>query len=311
MSDNNEIDESLKACREIEDFLIKDDMKKDSDGFLDFDFNNETFREIDKILEEVDTSSYDMETQEDNIITTGRDENTQDYYYEEPTVSEPEVPEEPETIEVIPAKPFHLENLADFNPDTEIGFESSTDLNITEEEYIERHPFLRIVLSVLICIVVAMLLSLFINKFVAYHTSVEGSSMETTLSNGDQLIVETVSYYFREPERFDVVVFPYTENVTYIKRVIGLPGERIRIQDGTIYINGHAITENYGNEKMEDGGIAENEILLGEDEYFVLGDNRNASVDSRREDVGPITEDEIEGRAWLRFYPFSDFSFVD
>lgn len=180
----------------------------------------------------------------------------------------------------------------------------------SDSEYNERHPLLHTLLGVLICVIVAMLLSLLITKYVAHHTSVEGSSMESTLSNGDQLIVEKLSYYFHDPERFDVIVFPYDNNVNYIKRIIGLPGETVQIMDGKIFINGEILNEDYGNAVMEEDGIASDVIQLGDDEYFVLGDNRNASVDSRKEEVGNIKRDKIQGKAWLRFYPFDDFQII-
>lgn len=134
--------------------------------------------------------------------------------------------------------------------------------------------------------------------------------MESTLSNGDQLIVEKLSYYFHDPERFDVIVFPYDNNINYIKRIIGLPGETVQIMDGKIFINGEILNEDYGNAVMEEDGIASDVIQLGDDEYFVLGDNRNASVDSRKEEVGNIKREKIQGKAWLRFYPFNDFQII-
>lgn len=135
--------------------------------------------------------------------------------------------------------------------------------------------------------------------------------MESTLENGDQLIVENVSYYFHEPERFDVIVFPYNQGVSYIKRIIGLPGETIQIKEGVIYINGEALKENYGKDTIRDAGLAKKKITLEEDEYFVLGDNRNASIDSRRLEVGPVKRSKIKGKAWLRFYPFSSFGTIE
>ncbi|MBO5072290.1 MAG: signal peptidase I [Eubacterium sp.] len=181
-----------------------------------------------------------------------------------------------------------------------------------QEEYVERHPLLRTILSVLICITVALILSLLITKYVAHHTSVEGSSMEPTLYNGDQLIVEKFSYYFHEPERYDVIVFPFSENVSYIKRIIGVPGDIIQIKNGVIYLNGEEMDEHYGKEELiREPGLAEEEIVLNEDEYFVLGDNRNASVDSRKEEVGIIKRSQIQGKAWVRFYPFDQMTAVE
>lgn len=185
-----------------------------------------------------------------------------------------------------------------------------TEEDTPTEEYREKHPLLRVFASIGICVAAALLLALVITKFVAHHTSVEGNSMEPSLSNGDQLIVENLSYYFSEPERFDIVVFPFSEDVNYIKRIIGKPGEVVQIVGSEIRINGVPLLENFGKEPIEDPGIAKDEIVLGDDEYFVLGDNRNASVDSRKKEVGVVKRSEIEGKAWLRFYPLNRFSVV-
>ena len=148
--------------------------------------------------------------------------------------------------------------------------------------------------------------------FVGQRTQVSGESMETTLSNGDHLIVDKISYRFRDPERYDIVVFPYRleENTYYIKRIIGLPGETVQIVDGYVYINGIQLDEHYGNEIMEKPGIAAEPVTLGEDEYFVLGDNRNNSQDSRAENVGLIHREDLLGRAWIRIWPFSEFGVI-
>ena len=128
--------------------------------------------------------------------------------------------------------------------------------------------------------------------------------MESTLENGDDIIVEKFSYLTNNPERYDIIVFRESESVNYIKRVIALPGETIQITEGKIYINERAIFDAYGNAKMEDGGIAEKPIKLGQDEYFVLGDNRNHSKDSRCwKSTSFVTFDEIVGKAVIRYYP--------
>ena len=163
----------------------------------------------------------------------------------------------------------------------------------------------------LLFIVLAIAVSLFIVEFVGQRTIVCGSSMESTLSDKDNLIVDKISYRFSDPERFDVIVFPYSEDRNYIKRVIGLPGETVRIdEDGGIYINGDLIEETYGKEIIKTPGIAEDPIVLGEDEYFVLGDNRNNSCDSRMQDVGNIKKDKIIGKAFVRVKPFKKIGFV-
>ncbi len=167
-------------------------------------------------------------------------------------------------------------------------------------------------LSWIVFIVVVVAASYLIVTFVGQRTEVSGSSMETTLSTGDQLIVDKISYRFRDPKRYDIVVFPYRyeENRYYIKRIIGLPGETVQIVDGMVYINGSPLNEHYGNEVIEDPGSAAEPITLGDDEYFVLGDNRNNSQDSRASNVGLIHRDELLGRAWVRILPLDQFGVI-
>lgn len=164
----------------------------------------------------------------------------------------------------------------------------------------------------IVFIVVVVAASYLIVTFVGQRTEVSGSSMETTLSSGDQLIVDKISYRFRDPKRYDIVVFPYRyeENTYYIKRIIGLPGETVQIVDGMVYINGSPLNEHYGNEVIEDPGSAAEPITLGDDEYFVLGDNRNNSQDSRASNVGLIHRDELLGRAWVRIWPLDQFGVI-
>ncbi len=150
--------------------------------------------------------------------------------------------------------------------------------------------------------------------FVGQRTQVQGHSMEPTLSTEDNLIVDKISYRFHDPERFDIVVFPfrYEENIFYIKRVIGLPGETIRIDEkGNILINGEILEESYGKEVIQSPGRAYEEIVLADDEYFLMGDNRNNSTDSRDPSVGNVRRDEIVGRAWLRIWPLDQVGFIE
>ena len=161
----------------------------------------------------------------------------------------------------------------------------------------------------LVYIVIVVIIAWGFVTIVAQRTQVSGASMETTLSDGDQLIVDKISYQFREPERFEIIVFPYQyeAGTYYIKRIIGLPGETVQILDGSVYINGEKLEEHYGNEVMEEAGIAAEPVTLGVDEYFVLGDNRNNSSDSREPSVGNIHRDQIIGKAWVRIWPFHKF----
>ncbi len=167
-------------------------------------------------------------------------------------------------------------------------------------------------INTLLYLLAVLCLTWLVIQFVGQRTEVEGASMEPTLYNGDNLIVDKISYRFRDPERFDIIVFPYKhkEKTYYIKRIIGLPGETVQIDEqGNIYINGELLVESYGREiiRPDNVGLARAPIVLGEDEYFVLGDNRNNSSDSRTEAVGNIKREDIIGRAWVRLWPFERF----
>ncbi len=154
--------------------------------------------------------------------------------------------------------------------------------------------------------VVAVLALVFLtNKYVAQRTVVDGSSMESTYSDGDNLVVFKLAYKLADPERGDVIVFPH-ENVFYIKRIVGLPGDHVQIDEiGNLHINGELQRERYASESMDYAGIAEGDgIVLGEDEYFCLGDNRNNSMDSRFEEVGTIQRDDIVGKIVLNVLPW-------
>ena len=146
------------------------------------------------------------------------------------------------------------------------------------------------------------------HAFVLQTTIVVGSSMENTLSDGDILFTERLTKTTHKPyKRFQVVIFESGDKYEplYIKRIIGLPGETIQLKDGQIYINGEVLHESYGKEIYKKAGLAEQEITLGDDEYFVLGDNRNDSRDSRV--FGPVHKSVICGRVVLRLFPFTIF----
>ena len=166
--------------------------------------------------------------------------------------------------------------------------------------------------SVLLYGLFLFLVCLAVIFFVAQKTVVDGSSMSPTLEDGDNLIVDKPSYRFTDPKRYDIVVFHYPEgeNSYYIKRIIGLPGETVLIEDGRIYINGVLLEEDYGNALMENSGRANSPVTLGEDEYFVLGDNRNVSSDSRDPAVGNVSRDQIVGKAFVCIYPFDRLGFL-
>ena len=129
--------------------------------------------------------------------------------------------------------------------------------------------------------------------------------MQPVLDADDVVLVNRLIYDVGKPERFDIVVFEREDHKKNVKRIIGLPGETVQIVDGIIYIDGEALQESYGREVMKNSGLAADPVTLGEDEYFVLGDNRNDSTDSRDPSVGKIPRDRIIGRAWVRIWPLS------
>lgn len=155
-------------------------------------------------------------------------------------------------------------------------------------------------------------------RYVMHRTVVSGDSMESTLHNGESLLVSKISYEVGDPDRFDIIVFypkgrddskKLSEEEFYVKRIIGLPGETIQIVGEDILIDGKKLEENYGKDPIDDPGIAEEPITLGEDEYFVLGDNREVSYDSR--DIGPVRRENIESKVIFRIWPLGQFGTVD
>ena len=157
-------------------------------------------------------------------------------------------------------------------------------------------------------IVAAVLIALAIDNFVIVNAQIPSGSMENTIMTGDRVIGNRFAYSFSDPQRFDIIIFRYPddESQLFIKRIIGLPGETVEIRDGKIYLNG-------SDEPLED--VQTKETMVGsfgpytvpENSYFVMGDNRNNSSDSRTDMVGNITRENIIGKAWLRIWPVSDF----
>ncbi len=199
-----------------------------------------------------------------------------------------------------------------------MGRKRSKEQEIAEDDFLEgveeeqpKSP-LREALGMVVYMGIVLGVTFLIITYVGQRTHVSGDSMKNTLNDGDHLIVDKITYRMREPVRYDIIVFPfrYKENTFYIKRIIGLPGETVQIAGGEIYIDGEILKESYGREVIKDPGIAESPMELGEDEYFVLGDNRNESSDSRDPSVGKIRREEIVGRAWLRIWPLNKFGIL-
>ena len=157
-------------------------------------------------------------------------------------------------------------------------------------------------------IILVILFAYLIIEYAVEKTTMMGISMNTTLNDGDKIIINKVAYLKKDPKRYDVIVFNQSKNghgYYNIKRVIGLPGETIEILNGYIYINGEKLEEEIEVEPMNIAGLAKEELTLEENEFFVLGDNRNSSEDSRFANIGIIVKSDIIGKAWLRLSPFS------
>ena len=166
------------------------------------------------------------------------------------------------------------------------------------------------VFRMIVAIAAAVFLAWAITKYALEKTDVVGDAMESTLSDQDIILINKLAYIKDKPKRYDVIVFELSgkEHRYYcIRRVIGLPGERVRILDGAVYINDEAIEEPVSVEPALIEGLAKEGITLDEDEYFVLGDNRNDSEDSRFAHIGNVVDTQIIGRAWLRL---NNFGFV-
>lgn len=163
-------------------------------------------------------------------------------------------------------------------------------------------------------VITVLILAFLIRTFLFQPFVVEGQSMEPNFFNEEYLLVNRMTYRIGDPQRGDVIVFqaPSNPEYDYIKRVIGLPGETVKVEDNNIYINNELLDENYTNQTnstiFEDTKNYKLEVTLDDDEYFVLGDNRDHSSDSR--DWGTLPKNNIIGKAWVSVYPWDIFGFI-
>lgn len=189
-----------------------------------------------------------------------------------------------------------------------------TEFNFDFDRQEKRKKIIRIVIKIIkwaVAVAIAIVLGWLFTVFAFEKTNMVGSGMEPTLSDDDILLVNKVAYHFSDPERFDVIVFNKTgkEHSYYAtRRIIGLPGETVSISEGKVYINGEPLKEMYAVDEMLTAGLAENPITLDEDEYFVLGDNRNDCEDSRYSNFSNVVRNEIVGIAFVRL---NNFGIID
>ncbi len=181
-------------------------------------------------------------------------------------------------------------------------FGKKYELKFYEPEKKIDRDFLRSVAEVAIMTVITALLSYVITYSFGLKTTVIGDSMEPLLINGQGILVDRFVYLLKSPSYGDVIAFRPNgnENVhLYVKRVVALPGDTVVIKDGVLYVNGRAEGEHSDTDLIEDPGIAASEITMDVDEYFVLGDDRNHSEDSRSGNIGPVERKTVAGKAWL------------
>ena len=179
------------------------------------------------------------------------------------------------------------------------------DIQQTEETNLIRHIF-----NWIVDIAVVISLAWFCVYAFGTQIHISGHSMTPVLESEETVLVNRLAYDLTGPGRFDIVTFEREDKKTNVKRVIGLPGETVQIRDGFVYINKQKLEADDGLDQAALPGLAETEITLGKREYFLLGDNRESSEDSRFENIGNVSRAQITGRVWFRIAPLSGLGFI-
>ncbi len=179
------------------------------------------------------------------------------------------------------------------------------------EFYQEETSILRRVVNWIVDIVVVICLAWFVVYAFGSQVKIAGQSMTPTLSGDDVVLMNRLAYDLGDPGRFDVVVFEREDRRTNVKRVIGLPGETVQITGGTVYIDGEPLEADEGLSSVSLAGLAENPVTLEADEYFLLGDNRDSSEDSRFANIGNVKRSQIMGKVWFCVLPLVEIGPVN
>ena len=166
---------------------------------------------------------------------------------------------------------------------------------------------LSLTVSWIVDLVVMIALAVYVVYLFGSRVEVVGGSMKPVLNSGDVVLMNRLAYTLGSPERFDIAVFERESSGLNLKRIIGLPGETVQIIGSQIYINGELLEADEAITTVTIAGLAEAPSELGEDEYFLRGDNRDSSEDSRFASIGNIKRSQLVGKAWLLFKPFSSF----
>ena len=202
------------------------------------------------------------------------------------------------------------ENAADSPHNEENNTQTADDNNAKKP--ITKADVIKEIISWIETIVMAIVFAFIITTFIIVNAKVPSASMETTVMTGDRLIANRLSYKFSKPERYDIVVFkfPDDESKLYIKRIIGMPGETVNIRNGEVYINDSTepLRSDFLHEPMRTPDAT---YEVPEGHYFMMGDNRNKSNDSRLWNNKYVEEDKILGKAVFRYYPFTEIGPIE
>ena len=174
-------------------------------------------------------------------------------------------------------------------------------------------PLFKEVMSWVIECAIVIFIAYTLVTFFGCRTTVVGNAMNDTLTNEEQILVNRFIYNVSSPKQGDVIAFLPNGNEKshyYVRRVVACPGDTIQIKEGVVYVNGEAYQEKIMVASIEDAGVASEEIKLGDDEYFVLGDNRNNSEDSRLANIGNVKKSYIIGKAWFYFKSIGNMGFI-